>query len=60
MFQVGDLTGYENDDPVFDSKQKAIGYAVKEFEFWDQPIGIWVKGDGELVAIYHQGELFTK
>lgn len=59
MFQVGDLTNYQSDDPVFESEEDAIGYAVKEFEYWDQPVGIWEKDSGDLLHIYHGAQLFS-
>ena len=59
MFQVGNLIHYEDDDPVFDTEEKAIGYAVKGFEFFDFPIGIWEKESGDLLHIYHGAMLFS-
>ena len=60
MFQVGHLIDLEDDDPIFESLEKAVTYTLKTFEYADWPVGIWRKEDGELIFIFYQGELFTK
>ena len=61
-YQVGDLINYQPDDPTFETFDDALAYAKKEFEFVDQPVGIWTDEDsgGELVSIYYSGKLFTE
>ena len=59
--QVGDLTDFENGDPVFDSYTEALQHAVnKSDDEPETPLGVWELDSGELVAIVHEGRVFTE
>jgi hypothetical protein len=61
-YQAGDLIYYEDDDPIFDTREEAEAYVEKHFQFLDRPGAVWTDQDdgSELLAIYYGGEWFTK
>lgn len=62
-YQVGDLIDFEEDDPVFDTREEAINRAYElSDENYETPFGIWTGQDdgSELVAIAFAGEIYQK
>lgn len=62
-YQVGDLIYFQDSDPEFDEWQAAYVYALQLAEESDEHLlGIWTSQEdgGELMAIVHQGDVFTK
>ena len=61
-YQVGELTYIKDDDPKFDTWQKAIDNATErsnKANHWDvQTFGIWSK-DSYLEAIVYEGRAYT-
>jgi len=58
--QVGYLELFENADPVFDNYDAAVADAMqKSHDEEESAFGIWHYDTGELVAIVHEGVLFT-
>ena len=58
-FQVGHLTNFETDDPLFDTREDAEKHAQQEFPLSDFPVGLWRFDGGELLGIWYQGEWYT-
>jgi len=60
QYQVGHLTFFEKDDPLFDSLEAAMTYVRRDFSHSDHPMGVWTDhtGGNELIAIYHEGKWF--
>jgi len=57
MYQVGNLTYFKKDDPIFEDKEEAIQHA-EALEDDYKPIGIWETDEGELLYIVYGGKLF--
>ena len=65
-YQVGDLTAFQANDPVFTGECayiQALTQALsRSVENQDTPYGLWTTPDdgSELLVIVHNGEVFTK
>lgn len=57
--QIGHLELFQKDDPIFDSYNAAIDAAMQKSQDDESAFGIWHYDTGELVAIVHEGTLFT-
>ena len=65
-YQVGDLTAFQENDPVFTGEcayiqalTQALAWSVENA---DTPYGLWTTPDdgSELLRIVYNGEVFTK
>ncbi len=61
-YRVGRLERFREDDPLFDTYDRAVKFAKQHHKYDDFAIAIWTgpNGDSDLIAIYYGGELFTK
>lgn len=58
VYQVDDLIHFNDNSPTFDDLQGAKEQALKRCAN-GSPYGVWVEATGDLVAIAHEGEIWT-
>ncbi|NLF13189.1 MAG: hypothetical protein GX597_15495 [Anaerolineaceae bacterium] len=58
VYQVDDLIHFTDQSPTFDDLQAAKEQALKRCAN-GSPYGVWVEATGDLVAIAHEGEVWT-
>jgi len=59
MYQMGDLTNIQPDDPKYDNLRQATEKAIEMESSTSRPVGIWDLDDGcNTLAIVFEGSVF--
>lgn len=61
-FQIGSVHWLKEEDPCFEDYGEALRAAeeMSDQEFETRIVGVWIKDDGDLLALVYQGEIFEK